>query len=84
MVAQLSLLTRIFEFMSRQPTDEEILNIKASSEEEARLEYLASRNLDSEGLSEREQDELKEFLLAQHLMIIAKGHASGRLKAVAN
>jgi len=69
--------------MSQQPSDEDIVNIKATEEEEERLDYLSTRSHENQ-ISPEEQDELNEFLLAQHLMVIAKGYALGRLKISAN
>jgi hypothetical protein len=79
MVAELSLLSRMFDFMSRQPSAEEIADIKTTEKEEDRLDYLSMRS-HTDQLSEEESEELKEYLLAQHLMVIAKANALGKLK----
>lgn len=79
----MSLLTRMFDVMSQQPSDQEIVDIKATEEEEERLNYLSNRSHDNQ-LTSEEDDELKELLSAQYLMIIAKGFALGRLKRAAN
>lgn len=73
----------MFDFLSRQPSAEEIVAIKATQHEEDRWDYLDQRNV--EGIiTEAEADELKEFLLGQHLMVIAKANALGKLKQQLN
>lgn len=83
MVATGSILTRIFSFISQRPADEEIIALRANLEEEERIQYLNERLLQG-ALSIAEDQELKEFLLAQHLMVIAKAQAVLRIKAAAN
>lgn len=79
MVAELSILSRVVDFLSRFPSPAEVLSIKATSEEEDRIDYLIERK-NSGGISELETDELKESLIAQHLMVIAKANALGVIK----
>jgi hypothetical protein len=83
MVAELSLLSRMFDFMSQQPSAEEITQMKTTEEEDDRLDYLSIKSHNNQ-LSDEESDELKEYLLAQHLMIIAKANALGKLKRQAS
>lgn len=79
MVAELSILSRIFDFLSRMPSAKEIVALKATQEEEDRFAYLSARS-NSGTATEEEEDELEKTLLAQHLMIIAKANALGVLK----
>ena len=65
--------------MSRMPTAQEIVALKTTAEEEARWDYLDYRRNTGQ-ITREEQDELKENLLAQHLMIIAKANAMGQLQ----
>lgn len=75
----LSLLARMFDFLSQQPTAQEIVAMKTTQAEEDRWDYLDSRKGD-EAITADEEEELKEFLLAQHLMVIAKANALGKLQ----
>lgn len=83
MVAQVSILGRFIDFLSSQPTDEEILAIKATEEEEGRVDYLS--NLDNHGeITDEESKELYNSLLAEYIMGIAKANALGRMKRQQN
>ena len=83
MIAELSFLSRVFDFMSQMPSAEDIVAIKATPDEEERFTYLSLRR--NEGITTKEEEEeLKEMLLAQHLMIIAKANALGVLKQAQN
>ena len=83
MVAQLSALGRVIDFLSSRPDDEDILNLKATPEEEQRIDLLSS--LRNEGLISQEQrDELHNCLLAEYVMGIAKANAYGRLNSSSN
>ena len=78
MVIQLSALGRVIDFLSSQPRDEDILELKATPEEEERVDILSS--LKNEGVITQEQrDELHNCLLAEYVMGIAKANACGRL-----
>ena len=82
-IAEASLLSRMFDFLSRQPTAEAIVALKTMPSEEARWDYLDAKSSAGE-LTDEENDELKEYLLAQHLMIIAKANALGKLNQAAS
>jgi len=79
MVAELSILSRIFDFLSRMPSAEDIVALKATQEEEERFTRLSERS-NSGSATQEEEEELEKILLAQHLMIIAKANALGILK----
>ncbi|MFT5997880.1 MAG: hypothetical protein ACI81P_000325 [Neolewinella sp.] len=80
MVAETTLLGRMIDFMATSPSPQEILNMKATSREEERIDHLA--HLSKEGrISSVDQQELDAILMAQHLMIRAKAIAYGRIKS---
>jgi len=83
MVAQVSILGRLIDFLSSQPSTEEIIAIKATEEEEKRVDYL-SRRKNSGEITPAEKEELYNSLLAEYIMGIAKANAYGRLNAAAN
>ena len=74
MVAELSLLSRMVDFLSTAPAPADIVVVKAKEAEEARMDYLTERKSDG-SITPDEADELKECLLAHHMMVIAKGNA---------
>ncbi len=83
MVAEQSILGRLIDFLSSQPTDQEIIAIKATEEEEERVDHLAAQK--NEGvISKAEDEELYNSLLAEYIMGIAKANAYGRLKRAEN
>lgn len=83
MVAQISTLGRLIDFLSSQPSDEDILSMKATEEEEDRVDHLSA--LKNEGnISQEEEQELYNALLAEYIMGIAKANAYGRVNNIAN
>lgn len=83
MVAQVSILGRFIDFLSSQPTDEEILAVKASMEEEERFEFLS--DLDNRGeATDEEEKEFYNAVLAEYIMGIGKANALSRMKASRN
>jgi len=83
MVAQISALGRIIDFLSSQPTDEAILSMKANDTEEDRVDQLSA--LKNEGtISPEEDQELYNALLAEYIMGIAKANAYGRINNTVN
>lgn len=83
MVAEISILGRVISLLSSQPTDEAIIALKATEEEEERVDYLAS--LKNEGdISKEEEEELYNALLAEYVIGIAKSNAFARLNNIAN
>ncbi|MFK8163041.1 MAG: hypothetical protein AB8H12_11315 [Lewinella sp.] len=82
MVAEISILGRVISLLSSQPTDEAIIALKATEEEE-RVNYLA--NLKNEGaISKEEKEELYNALLAEYVIGIAKSNAFARMNNTAN
>lgn len=79
MVAEISILGRVISLLSSQPTDEAIIAIKATEEEE-RVDHLA--NLKNEGAITNE--ELYNALLAEYVIGIAKSNAFARMNRAAN
>ena len=79
MVAELSILSRIVDFLSRVPSPAEVVSIRATQEEEQRLDYLSEKQR-AGTITAAEADELKECLIAQRLMVIAKANALGSMK----
>jgi len=83
MVAEISILGRIVDFLSSAPDDEAIISIKATRSEIDRLDHLET--LRREGsISETELNELNATLIAEQMMVIAKANAYGRLKRTSN
>lgn len=79
MVVEVSILGRIVDFLSSAPSDEAIMQIKASGEETQRLEDLTALQ-QSNTISPEERDELKEALIAEQIMVMAKANAYGRMQ----
>jgi len=83
MVAELSILSRVVNFLSRFPSPAQVVELKATKAEEDRIDLLIEKK-NSEVIEEFEADELKECLIAQHLMVIAKANALGVLNRSKN
>lgn len=83
MVAQASILGRVIDFISSQPTDQQIIALRATEEEEERVDYLSG--LKNTGVITKEQEvELYNSFLAEYILGIAKANALGRAKEGGN
>lgn len=83
MVAQASILGRVIDFLSNQPTDQEIIALRATEEEEERVDYLSGLQNMGE-ISKEEREELYNSFLAEYILGIAKANALGRAKKAQN
>jgi hypothetical protein len=70
----------IIELLTSQPTPEQVLAIRPSSELQARVSELLGRSKDGE-LSRQEETELERYLTLEHLVRLAKAHAHKQLVA---
>ncbi len=68
----------IVETLASRPAPEEILAIQPSAELQARMSELLQRNKDG-ALSREEEAELERYLTLEHLVRLAKAHASRQL-----
>ncbi len=78
MVHTLSIYDEIVELITSAPRPEAILKFKPSQTAQLRLEFLLSKNAES-NLTELEKHELDQFLLVEHLMRLAKARARQRI-----
>ena len=69
---------RIIEVLASQPTPEQILALRPSSQFQARVTDLLARGQEGR-LTPEEATELERYLLLEHLVRMAKGHAYQRL-----
>ena len=79
MVAQISIFGRAIEFLASQPVDEDIINFKATDEEEERVDYLSARKQQGT-ISADEAEELHNSLLVEYMMGTAKVKAFSRME----
>jgi len=70
----------IIELLTSQPTPEQVLSIRPSSDLQARVSELLRRNKRGE-LSRQEEAELERYLMLEHLVRLAKAHAYKQLAA---
>lgn len=69
----------VFNFLTSQPTPEQIVSFRPTEEIQARMQYLLGQNQAGE-LSPHEQQELDEYERIEHLIIMVKaGKAQLRL-----
>jgi hypothetical protein len=68
----------ILSLLASQPQPEQVLALRPSSEFQARVTELLARNKEGE-LSRHEERELERALTLEHLVRLAKAHASHRL-----
>ena len=52
-----------------------VLEFRTSEKSQLRLEELLNKNKEPEGLSEKEEAEVKQFLLLEHIVSLAKARA---------
>ncbi|MEM6877351.1 MAG: hypothetical protein AAF544_02240 [Bacteroidota bacterium] len=81
-IAVRPVLHDIVDFLASAPTPEDIIAFNASTEESERFEYLVKKTKQGINLSSDEKDELKDYFLLHHMMIIAKGRARKSLGIV--
>lgn len=68
----------IMELLTSQPSPEQVLSIRPSSEFQARVSKLLRRNKEGE-LLRQEEVELERYLTLEHLVRLAKTHAYQQL-----
>lgn len=82
MVAQESILDRVFHILAKSPSPEEILAISTSEEENLRLEQLASQSK-QRPLSTNEEWEFQQYRQAERYVRLAKAYAFAKLNGLA-
>ncbi|MBI3360311.1 MAG: hypothetical protein HY023_04295 [Chloroflexi bacterium] len=70
----------IMELLASQPTPEQVLAIRPSSEFQARVSDLLYQSKQGE-LSRQQETELERYLMLEHLVRLAKAHAYQQLAA---
>ncbi|MBI3913073.1 MAG: hypothetical protein HY327_02585 [Chloroflexi bacterium] len=70
----------ILEFLVSQPTPEQVLAMKPSSEFQARVSELLDKNK-TDGLTRQEETQLDRYLMIEHMTRLAKAHAYQQLEA---
>lgn len=78
LVAEVDLISRFFNFLMRNPSPAEILEMSATEEENARFSALSDKKANG-NISMEEIQELGYFLKAEHLIRMAKIEAYGRV-----
>ena len=68
----------VYEFLTSQPTPEQIIAFRPSEESEERLRYLLDANR-TDRLTKEEQTELDEYLKLEHFMRMLKIKAREKL-----
>ncbi|MFK8162066.1 MAG: hypothetical protein AB8H12_06335 [Lewinella sp.] len=81
MVAQESILDRVFHILAKVPSPEEILAISTTDEENQRLEQLALHSKEGK-LSVNEQWEFQQYRQAERYVRLAKAYAFARLNGL--
>lgn len=71
----------VIEFLSRNPSDREVLAFHASEPAQERLRRLLTLN-EAGMLGEGEQHELDELQKIEHVVVMLKAQAGERLKAI--
>lgn len=79
MVAQMTLLDRMIDFMASAPSTREILEMKATPSENERISYLLQLNREGK-LGRDEKRELDAIEMAEHIMRRAKSAAFRKTK----
>ena len=78
--AETPMLSELIQVLARAPSPDKIMAIQASDEEEERLAQLMEKQ-DALGLSYEEERELDMFLIAEHLVELAKIEAYLRMRS---
>jgi hypothetical protein len=71
-------IDEIIAILASQPTPEEIIELRPSPQMQARVTELLVRNKAGK-LSRAEETELERYLMVEHLVRLAKGHAYQKL-----
>lgn len=79
MVATSKLLERVVHVISDFPSPEQVMSLRATQEEESRLDQLEAKNA-AGTLTISERLELEHYLIAEHMVRMAKTNAFSRLK----
>ncbi len=79
MVATSKLLERVVNVISDFPSPEQVMSLRTTQEEESRLDELAAKNA-AGTLTISERLELEHYLIAEHMVRMAKTNAFSRLK----
>jgi len=80
MVAQISVFQELISMLSRASSPQEVLALKASAEEEQRMDVLIKKKHTGR-LTGDETLELHEYLLAEELIGLAKAYAFKKIHA---
>ena len=67
-------INKVVQLLATTPSVEQIIDYRPSSEDQARFDYLIAKKK-GEGLTEAEAREVDNFLMAEHLMRMAKLYA---------
>lgn len=81
MVAEWSMLDEFINLLLRRASAQEIMDFKASQQQNDRVEELLDKNRE-EGLTAEERVEIEAFLKASHYVTLAKIRAFGELQKV--
>jgi len=79
LVATSKLLERVVNVISDFPSPEQVMSLRTTQEEESRLDELAAKNAAGK-LTISERLELEHYLIAEHMVRMAKTNAFSRLK----
>ena len=71
--------TEVIQFLSKNPTPQEVLNYHVSDKAQIRLQRLLALNADGM-LGEMEQKELDEMQRIEHILIMLKAQIAGQLQ----
>jgi len=77
---QQSIFTEIADFITSQPTLEEIVAYRISASQQDYIDNLLERNREGQ-LSAEERQEMESFLAVSHLMSLAKAKARLKLQS---
>lgn len=77
---QQSIFTEIADFITSQPTLEEIVAYRISASQQDYIDNLLERNREGQ-LSAEERQEMESFLAISHLMSLAKAKARLKLQS---
>lgn len=76
------LMSRVVQCLTSLPSPEQIIAFRATEEENARIQLLASKHA-GEGLTPQERTEYEAYILADDMMAMAKIQAQAKLRRVA-
>jgi len=78
MVAQTTILDRVFHILAKSPPPEEVLAIQTTEEEDIRLRKLADRSKEGK-LSMSEEWEFQQYIQAERYVRLAKAYAYAKI-----